>query len=62
MFPIIALWELSVAMETRVPISSDQKHITALVAIGPLVVEIFMFQNVNTQIYRHTDDGSTGIL
>ena len=28
-FPIITLWELSVAMETRVPIQSGQKPIAA---------------------------------
>ena len=57
-FPIITLWELSVAMETRVLIRSYQKPNAVnrphqwcfwwnLIMIGQLVSEIFMFESVD---------------
>ena len=74
-FPIITLWELSVAMETRVPIRSGQNitqpfptpmMLQNLVGIGLLVVEIIMFESVNIctdgRTHARTDAGSTGIL
>ena len=71
LFPIITLWELSVAMETRVLIWSGPKPNAAfppthwcfrinLVVIGPLVAEIFMFEIVKDgRRRRTTDDGRT---
>ena len=38
--------------------ASDKNSVT----IGPLVAEIFEFENVDTQPDRQTDDGSTGML
>ena len=65
-FSITTLWELSVAIETRVLIRSDPKANAAfpptqwcfrynLVAINPLVSEIFMFESVNTRTHARTD-------
>ena len=67
--PIITLWELSVAMETRGMIWSASKpnaafpppqwcFIQNLVVIGLLVSEIFMFESVDAR----TDAGSSPIL
>ena len=50
--PIITLWELSVAMDTRVPIRSGSKPNAAL---APLVAEIFKIENVYRHIDVHTD-------
>ena len=65
-FSITTLWELSVAIETRVLIRSDPKPNAAfpptqwcfrynLFAINPLVSEIFMFESVNTRTHARTD-------
>ena len=68
-FPIISLWELSVAMETRVMIRTGLKPNTAndssekkIVMIGPLVAAIFMFENVYRHTDRHTDRQTTDLL
>ena len=64
-FPIITLWELSVAMDTRFgsdlaqnlmqpflyPNDGSDKN---FVTIGPLVAEIFKFENVYRHTNRHT--------
>ena len=62
-FSIIALWELSVAMETKVLIRSGPKpnaafpyHNDASDKIS-LVAEIFMFENVE-DVRRQTDAGA----
>ena len=68
-FPIISLWELSVAMEIRVLIPSYPKPNAInpppkwcfwwnLIMIGQLVSEIFMFESVDAR----TDAGSSPIL
>ena len=65
-FPIITLWELSVAMETRVLIRSSRKPNTInpppqwcswwnLIMIGQLVSEIIMFESVDARTNRRTD-------
>ena len=63
--PIITLWELFVAMETRVPILPGPKPNAInphpndasdnLVTIGPLVAEIFEFENVYARTHARTD-------
>ena len=65
-FPIITLWELFVAMETRVPILPGPKPNAInpppqrcfrqdLVMIGSLVAEIFEFENVYGRTHGRTD-------
>ena len=65
-FPIITLWELSVAMETRVLIRSYPKPNAVnpppqwctwwnLIMIGQLVSEIFTFESVDGQTHARTD-------
>ena len=72
-FPIITLWELSVAMETRVLIQSGPKPNAAnpppqwcfrwnLIMIGQLVSEIFMSESVNRRMYGCMDASSGPIL
>ena len=62
--------ELSVNMETRGLIRSDQNPNARLsltpimlqTKLGPLAEEIFMFKSDQTDTHRHTDAGSTPIL
>ena len=76
-FPIVSLWELSVAMETRGLIRPGPKPNATfplpqwcfrsnLISIGLVVLEIFKFENVNGRTDAHThprtDAGSTTIL
>ena len=72
-FPIITLWELSVAMEARVLIRSYPKPNAInpppewcfwwnLKVIGQLVSEIFMFESVDARTHTRTDAGSSPIL
>ena len=73
-FPIITLWELSVAMETKVLIRSSPKPYAVnpppqwwcflwnLMTISQLISEIFMFESVDRRMDRRTDvwtDGRT---
>ena len=72
-FPIITLWEIYVAMETRVLIRFYPKPNAVnpppkwcswwnLIMIGQLVSEIFMFESVNERTDARTDAGSSPIL
>ena len=72
-FPIITLWELSVARETRVLIRSGPKPNGVdpppqwcfwwnLITISQLISDLFMFESVDRQTDRRTDAHSTPIL
>ena len=69
-FPIVSLWDLSVAMETTILIQSAPKpnainpptqlwFTLNLIKIGLLASEIFFFEIVDGRTDGQTDDGRT---
>ena len=60
-FPIISLWEISVAMETRVLILSGPKPYAYKISLR-LAHWLRIYSSLKMFTHRHTDDSSTGIL